>query len=102
MHDHTIGVINVQARTFMREQVACPFKTAQKLVDVLRQRTSLILVDFHGEATSEKMGLAYYLDGQISALVGTHTHVLTNDARIYYLVAPPILPTWVWQAPLIQ
>jgi 2',3'-cyclic-nucleotide 2'-phosphodiesterase len=80
--DHTIGVINVQARTFMREQVACPFKTAQMLVDVLKQKTSLILVDFHGEATSEKMGLAYYLDGQISALVGTHTHVLTDDARI--------------------
>ena len=80
--DFTIGVINVQARTFMREHVACPFKTAQKLVDSLKSITNIILVDFHGEATSEKMGLAYYLDGQISALVGTHTHVLTNDARV--------------------
>ncbi len=79
---HTIGVVNVQARTFMREHVACPFKTAQALVDSLKPLTNIIIVDFHGEATSEKMGLAYYLEGQISALVGTHTHVLTNDARI--------------------
>ncbi len=78
----TIGVINVQARTFMREQVACPFKTAKELVESLRTITPIILVDFHGEATSEKMGLAYYLEGTVSAVVGTHTHVQTNDARI--------------------
>ncbi len=82
VRDFTVGVINVQARTFMREHVACPFKIAQELVDSLKPVTNIIIVDFHGEATSEKMGLAYYLDGQISALVGTHTHVLTHDARI--------------------
>lgn len=78
----TIGVINLQARTFMREFVNCPFRTADSLLTYLKPRTNIILVDFHGEATSEKMGLAYYLDGQVSAVVGTHTHVLTNDERI--------------------
>jgi hypothetical protein len=79
---HTIGVINLQARTFMREFVGCPFKTAESLLTFLKPRTNTIIVDFHGEATSEKMGLAYFLEGKVSAVVGTHTHVLTNDARI--------------------
>ncbi len=78
----TVGVINMQARTFMREQVACPFKTTESLLTYLKPRTNIILIDFHGEATSETMGLAYFVDGQVSALVGTHTHVQTNDARI--------------------
>ncbi|MBA3752331.1 TIGR00282 family metallophosphoesterase [Candidatus Dependentiae bacterium] len=78
----TVGVINLQARTFMREFVACPFKTAESLLTYLKTKTSIIIVDFHGEATSEKMGLAYYLDGQVSAVVGTHTHVLTADERV--------------------
>lgn len=79
---HTVGVINLQARTFMREFVGCPFKTADSLLTYLKPKTSTILVDFHGETSSEKMGLAYYLDGQVSAVVGTHTHVLTADERI--------------------
>jgi metallophosphoesterase (TIGR00282 family) len=78
----TIGVINLQARTFMRELVGCPFKTAESLLTYLKPRTNMIIVDFHGEATSEKMGLAYFLEGKVSAVVGTHTHVLTHDARI--------------------
>lgn len=78
----TVGVINLQARTFMREFVGCPFKAAESILTYLKPKTSLIIVDFHGEATSEKMGLAYFLDGQVSAVVGTHTHVLTADARI--------------------
>jgi len=80
--DVTVGVINLQARTFMREFVACPFKTADSLLTYLSSKTKIILVDFHGEASSEKMGLAYYLDGRVSAVVGTHTHVLTADERI--------------------
>ncbi len=79
---YTVGVINLQARTFMREFVSCPFKTADSLLTYLKTKTNIILVDFHGEASSEKMGLAYYLDGQVSAVVGTHTHVLTADERI--------------------
>ena len=78
----TVGVINLQARTFMREFVNCPFRTAESLITYLRPKTNVILVDFHGEASSEKMGLAYFLDGQVSAVVGTHTHVLTADERI--------------------
>lgn len=80
--DYVIGIINLQARTFMREQVSCPFKAADSILTYLKTKTNIILVDFHGEATSEKLGLAYYLDGQISALVGTHTHVQTADERI--------------------
>lgn len=78
----TVGVINLQARTFMREFVNCPFRTAESLITYLKPRTNIIIVDFHGEATSEKMGLAYFLDGQVSVVVGTHTHVLTADERI--------------------
>ncbi len=78
----TVGVINLQARTFMREFVNCPFRTAESLISYLKPRTNIILVDFHGEATSEKMGLAYFLDGQVSVVVGTHTHVQTADERI--------------------
>lgn len=78
----TVGVINLQARTFMREMLACPFRAADSLLTYLQSKTKVILVDFHGETTSEKMGLAYYLDGRVSAVVGTHTHVLTNDERI--------------------
>ncbi len=75
-------MINLQARTFMREFVSCPFKAAESLLTYLKPRTNIIIVDFHGEATSEKMGLAYFLEGKVSAVVGTHTHVLTHDARI--------------------
>ena len=66
----------------MRDHVRCPFKTAETIVEKLKTKTNIIFVDFHAEATSEKMGLAYFLDGQISGLVGTHTHVQTADERI--------------------
>lgn len=79
---YTVGVINVQGRVFMRETLDCPFKTVQSLLTYLKTKTKIIIVDFHAEATSEKMGLAYFLDGQISLLVGTHTHILTADERI--------------------
>jgi len=77
-----IGVINIQGRIFMRDHVDCPFKTAETLVTYLKSKTNIIFIDFHAEATSEKMGLAYHLDGKISGLVGTHTHVQTADERI--------------------
>ena len=79
---YTVGVINLQGRIFMREQVACPFRTADTLLTYLKTKTPLILVDFHAEATSEKVALAHYLDGKVSAVVGTHTHVPTADERI--------------------
>jgi len=78
----TIGVINLQGLIFMREDLECPFRTAETVLTWLRNKTKLIFVDFHAEATSEKLALATYLDGKISALVGTHTHVQTADERI--------------------
>lgn len=80
--DQLVGVINLQARTFMSQQVGCPFRAADSLLTYLKTKTPIVVVDFHGEATSEKMGLAYYLDGQVSVVVGTHTHVQTADERI--------------------
>lgn len=79
---YTVGVINLQGRVFMPDHLACPFKSADSLLTYLRHQTSIIIVDFHAEATSEKAGLGYYLDGRVSAVVGTHTHVQTSDERI--------------------
>jgi len=79
---YTVGVINVQGRVFMRELVDCPFKAVESILTYLKYKTNIILVDFHAETTAEKMALAYYFDGKISALVGTHTHIQTADERI--------------------
>lgn len=76
-----VGAINLLGRVFM-QCVDCPFQAADKLVPKLREQTKIIIVDMHGEATSEKCALAYYLDGKVSAVIGTHTHVMTADERI--------------------
>lgn len=76
-----IGVVNLQGRTFMYP-IDCPFKKGMEQVQKLRHSTPLIIVDFHAEATAEKVALGWYLDGQVSALIGTHTHVQTADERI--------------------
>ena len=78
----TVAVINVIGRVFMRQQVACPFKAAESLVNEASKKTPLILVDMHAETTAEKLGLGYFLEGKVSGVVGTHTHVQTNDARV--------------------
>lgn len=78
----TVAVINVQGRVFMKEHLDCPFKTMDSILTYLRDKTKTIVVDFHAETTAEKAALAYYLDGRISALVGTHTHVQTADERV--------------------
>jgi metallophosphoesterase (TIGR00282 family) len=77
-----IAVINVQGRVFMKEHLDCPFKTVDSILTYLRDKTKTVLVDFHAETTAEKAALAYYLDGRVSAVVGTHTHVQTADERI--------------------
>jgi metallophosphoesterase (TIGR00282 family) len=77
-----VGVINVQGRIFMREHLGCPFRAVESLLTYLHTKTRLILVDMHAEATSEKLAMAYFLDGKVSAVVGTHTHVQTADERI--------------------
>ena len=76
-----VGVINLQGRVFMRE-IDCPFREGSRLVDELRARTPVLLVDVHAEATSEKAALAWHLAGRASAVVGTHTHVQTADEAI--------------------
>jgi len=77
----SIGVLNLMGRVFMRE-LDCPFRAADREVAALRVRTPVILVDFHAEATAEKIALGHYLDGRVSAVLGTHTHVQTADERI--------------------
>ncbi|NDV27013.1 TIGR00282 family metallophosphoesterase [Desulfovibrio sp. JC010] len=77
-----VAVINLQGRVFM-DPAECPFHTADKILNEIDPEIKIILVDFHAEATSEKQSLGRYLDGRISAMVGTHTHVQTNDARIF-------------------
>lgn len=76
-----LAVINLQARTFM-VPLDDPFAKIEELVTEAQKRTPLIFLDFHGETTSEKIAMSWYLDGRVSAVVGTHTHVQTNDARI--------------------
>ena len=77
-----VGIMNVQGRTFM-PPLENPFHTALAEVEKLRQTTNLIVIDFHAEATSEKIALARLLDGRISGLIGTHTHVQTADEQIF-------------------
>lgn len=76
-----VAVINLQGRTYL-PAIDCPFKKADVLIEEARKRTPVIFVDFHGEATSEKQAMGWYLDGKVSAVVGTHTHVQTADERI--------------------
>jgi 2',3'-cyclic-nucleotide 2'-phosphodiesterase len=79
---YAVAVINVQGRVFMKEHLDCPFKAVDSLLTYLRDKTKTIFIDFHAETTAEKASLAYYLDGRISGLVGTHTHVQTADERV--------------------
>lgn len=76
-----VGVINLEGRVFMNN-LDCPFRMADELIGRVREITPVILVDFHAEATSEKRALGWYLDGRVSVVVGTHTHVQTSDEEI--------------------
>jgi 2',3'-cyclic-nucleotide 2'-phosphodiesterase len=75
------AVMNLQGRTFM-PSTDCPFRKADQLLNALDPATRVRFVDFHAEVTSEKMAMGWYLDGRVSAMVGTHTHVPTADTRI--------------------
>ncbi len=77
-----IGVMNVNGRVFM-EALECPFRSSLAAVETLSKETRVIIVDFHAEATSEKIALGWYLDGKVSAVLGTHTHIQTADERIF-------------------
>src|SRR5437588_4790440 len=77
-----IGVINVQCRTFMQPILENPFRAMEETVARVRGETSNIIVDVHGETTSEKIAMGRFLDGKVSAVIGTHTHVQTADEQI--------------------
>jgi 2',3'-cyclic-nucleotide 2'-phosphodiesterase len=76
-----VAVVNLMGGLFMDSQIH-PFSIAESLVEEVRGATSTVIVDFHAEATSEKIALARLLDGRVTAVIGTHTHVQTNDARV--------------------
>lgn len=76
-----VGVLNLQGRVYM-QTIDCPFKKGEWAVGKILEQTKVVLIDFHAEATAEKMALAWFLDGKVSAVLGTHTHVQTADARI--------------------
>ncbi len=78
---HQVAVLNLQGRVFM-PAVDCPFRKADEELPRLRDATRVIVVDMHGEATSEKQAMGWYLDGRVSAVIGTHSHVQTADERI--------------------
>ena len=78
-----VGVINVQCRTFMQPILENPFHAVEAAVTKMREETKNIVVDVHGETTSEKIALGRFLDGKVSAVIGTHTHVQTADEQIF-------------------
>jgi metallophosphoesterase (TIGR00282 family) len=78
-----VGVIDVQARTFMQPILENPFDALDNAVTAMREETPIIFVDAHGETTSEKIALGRFLDGRVSAVIGTHTHVQTADEQIF-------------------
>src|SRR5690554_631769 len=79
---HKIGVLNLQGRTFMKA-IDDPFSAADWALPKIQEETNLIFIDFHAEATAEKISLAWHVDGRASVMVGTHTHIPTGDARIF-------------------
>ncbi len=76
-----LAVINLQGRTFL-PPLECPFQTVDSILEKVKKKSKCILVDFHAEATSEKISMGWHLDGRVSLVVGTHTHVQTNDETI--------------------
>lgn len=79
--NNKVAVINICGRVFL-ENLDCPFRCIDKILEHIKGETSIIIVDFHAEATSEKVAMGWYLDGRVSALVGTHTHIQTADERV--------------------
>ena len=77
----SVGVLNVMGRVHLAN-IDDPFQTARREIEALRQRTPIVFVDFHAEATSEKSAMGWFLDGSVTAVVGTHTHVQTADGRV--------------------
>lgn len=81
-HNLQVAVINIQGRVFL-PPLDDPFRIVKQLVEEARKKTPIIFVDVHAETTSEKLALGWYLDGSVSAVIGTHTHIQTADERIF-------------------
>jgi metallophosphoesterase (TIGR00282 family) len=79
-----ILIMNILGRVFMKneKELSCPFREVEKILRICKNKYDYSLLDFHAQATSEKMALAYHFDGKIDAILGTHTHIQTNDDRI--------------------
>jgi metallophosphoesterase (TIGR00282 family) len=77
-----VAIINLLGQVFMAKECGNPFKAADKIIEEIAEEAKIIIVDFHAEATSEKVCLGWYLDGRVSAVIGTHTHIPTADQRI--------------------
>jgi metallophosphoesterase (TIGR00282 family) len=76
-----VAVINLQGRIFM-ESIDCPFQVADRLLEAGTREAKIVMVDFHAEATSEKVAMGWHLDGRVTAVLGTHTHIQTADERV--------------------
>lgn len=77
-----VGVVNLLGQVFVGTNADNPFQAAEKIIEEIKAETDIIFVDFHAEATSEKIAMGFFLDGQVSCVFGTHTHVQTNDAKV--------------------
>ncbi|HSH41797.1 MAG TPA: TIGR00282 family metallophosphoesterase [Arenicellales bacterium] len=80
--DLTVGVLNTMGTVFMHPTLDCPFRCADRVLQSQLAGCDIVMVDFHGEASSEKVAMGWYLNGRVSAVVGTHTHVPTADERV--------------------
>lgn len=76
-----IAVVNICGRVYM-DCIECPFRTIDEILEEIKGKADIIIVDFHAEATSEKLAMGWYLDGRVQAVLGTHTHVQTSDERV--------------------
>lgn len=77
----TVAILNLSGRVFM-SNIDCPFRVGKEAIEKLHAETKIIIIDFHAEATSEKIAFGYFMDGKVSAVIGTHTHVQTADEKI--------------------
>lgn len=79
---YTVAIVNIHGRVFVRDLLDCPFRGIESLLTFIKTKTNIIFVDFHAEATAEKRAMGFFLDGKVSAVVGTHTHVPTADEQV--------------------